>query len=220
MNAAPVGWWAAAVAVVAGLSPLLAGWTVALESGVTSRWWQPRRSSGSRLMVTAGVAVVLAAAALQAAAPWPAEVILAAVGTVLALVDVRVHLLPARLVWPMAGALAVVLTGTAAWGGHWPDLMRAATAAGVVGGGWLVVAFLAPAAIGLGDVRLLAVTAAVLGWVGWAAVLGGQLLTFMAAGVTAVALALMRPAGDDRRGQVPMGPAIVVGTVLAGWLLG
>lgn len=75
-----------------------------------------------------------------------------------------------------------------------------------------------PARHGLGDVRLAALTSGILGWVSWADVWQGQVLTLLLAGLTAVAMALTGGGGVRRLVTVPMGPAMIVGSVLALWL--
>jgi len=152
-----------------------------------------------------------------AARPYPAWVILAAVGAVLIVVDVRVHLLPGRLVYPAAAVITVVLAGIALFDGTGQELLRAVIAAAAVGVFWLIVVFLAPAAMGLGDVRVLALAAGLLGWTSWSAVLYGQCLTFLLAALIAVGLAVFTPQRRGRRMPVPMGPAIIVATVIASW---
>ena len=97
-------------------------------------------------------------------------------------------------------------------------MLRAVLAAVVVGAGWFAVAFLAPSAMGLGDVRVAALAAGLLGWTSWPAVLAGQLAAFGLAVVTAGILAISRPRERGRATQVPMGPALIVGAILATWL--
>ena len=94
----------------------------------------------------------------------------------LAVVDARTHRLPARFVYPLAAVIAAALVASAAVTGAWPDLLRAGLAAMLVGAFWFVVAVLPPAAVGMGDIRVAALTAALLGWQGWPTVLLGQLL--------------------------------------------
>jgi leader peptidase (prepilin peptidase)/N-methyltransferase len=212
----PAGWTVGAVLLVLALSPLLAGWTAALTDGVTTGWWRPRPVNRAGWGITAGTAAALTVAA-AAGRPWPAWLVLAATGAVLIVVDLRTHRLPARLVYPMAGVLAVVLTITTVHTSDSDRLLRAAAAAAAVGAAWFLLAFLAPAAIGLGDVRLFAVTAGMLGWTSWPAVIAGQLLAFLIAGITALVVAVTRPRLRGRRMPVPMGPGIIVGAFLAGW---
>jgi len=213
----PLGRVVAALLVVLAASPLLAGWSAALAAGVTGRWWWPRPVSRARWATVTGIAVLLTVAA-GAGRPWPAWLLLAAVGAVLVAVDTETHRLPARLVYPLAGVLAAVLVAAAAETGESDRLLRAGGAAAAVGATWFLVVFLAPAAMGLGDVRLFAVTAGLLGWIGWPAVVAGQLAAFLLAGVSAVIIAAGRPQRRGRRMRVPMGPAILSAALLVCWL--
>lgn len=213
-------WWAVLLGLlgVAAVSPLLAGWTQALAIGTVHRWWLPRRTTGTRLAVVAAVAAALTVGS-AAARPYPAWVVLAAVGAVLIVVDAQVHLLPGRLVYPAAAVIGAVLAGAAllddGGGGH---LLRAILAAAAVGVFWLILVFLSPSAMGLGDVRVLALSAGLLGWTSWTAVLYGQSLTFLLAAALAIGLAVFKPQQRGRRMPVPMGPAIIVAAVIASWL--
>ena len=204
----------AAVAV----SPLLAAWTVGLTGDTDNDvlWWHPRRVSAPRLVVVAAVGAVLAACA-AGGTPFPAWWLFAAGGTVLCVVDAQQHLLPARIVYPLAAVVFVALALSAVVAGEPDRLLRAVLAAAVVGGGWFTVAFVAPPAVGLGDVRVAAVAAGLLGWTGWPAVLAGQLAAFGLAAVTAGIIAATSPAAG-RAAQVPMGPALIVGALVAAWL--
>ena len=138
-------------------------------------------------------------------------------GTVLCVGDTQHHLLPARLVYPLAAAISVALIFTAVMAGEPDRFLRAVLAAALVGGGWFTVAFLAPPAVGLGDVRVAALAAGLLGWTSWTAVLAGQLAAFGLAAVTTGVIAATGPR-SGRATQVPMGPALIVGALAAAWL--
>ncbi len=214
--------WATAVVVVAAflVSPLLAGWTIGLTTDPpTPRapWWRPRPVSVQRLVAVAAVAAVLAACA-TGDDPLLAWWLFATGGTVLCVVDAEHYLLPARLVHPLSVAVLAVLAVTAAVAGEPDRLVRAVLAGALVGAGWFAVAFLAPSAMGLGDVRVAALTAGLLGWAGWSTVLAGQLAAFGFAAVTAVVLTATHPRGRGRSMQVPIGPALILGAILATWL--
>jgi leader peptidase (prepilin peptidase)/N-methyltransferase len=200
------------------VSPLLAAWTVGLtgdtDNGVP--WWHPRRVSAHRLVVVAAVAAVLAACA-AGGTPLAAWWLFATGGTVLCVVDAQHHLLPARIVYPLAAAVFAVLVLAAVLAGEPDRSLRAVLAAAVVGGAWFAVAFLAPPAVGLGDVRVAALAAGLLGWTSWPNVLAGQLAAFGLAAVTAGIIAATTPAAG-RATQVPMGPALIVGALAAAWL--
>lgn len=207
--------WAPLVAAAAGLavSPLVAGWTTALVEGQRTGWWRPRPISGSRWLISAAVVtvlVLLASAGTPALAWW----LLAVGGAVLVVVDARIEQLPARLVYPLGAAIAGALTVDAVAGGHTDDLLRAAAAAAAVGGGWLAVCFISPRSTGLGDARLAAVLAGVLGYNSWTDVGQALVLTALLGGLTGLILW----ATGRRTGTVPMGPALVVGALLAIWL--
>lgn len=199
------------------LSPVLAGWSLALTDGTTTGWWRWRSSPWSGSAAVAAVAVVLVLAS-SGARPWPAWVVFAAGGAVLVVVDVRAHLLPARLTYPWAGAIGACLVGAAVVTGDWDALLRAALATAAVTAAWLVIALAVPTAVGLGDVRLFAVTGGLLGWTGWTGVIYGEALAFVLAGVSALVVAVTGPRGGLRSLRVPMGPAIILGAALATWL--
>ncbi|MGS0688874.1 prepilin peptidase, partial [Nakamurella sp. GG22] len=195
------------------LSPRLPSTTDKHES----MWWRPRPVSSRRwatVTVVTVVFAVLAAAGSPAVAWW----LLAVGGGMLAVVDAQTQLLPARLIYPLAGVIAAVLVAAAFTGAGPAPLLRAVLAALTVGGLWLAVCVVSPRTTGLGDVRLAALTGGVLGWVGWFEVWQGQVLAFLLAGLTAVVLSLTSRAGLRRLVTVPMGPAMVAGSLLALWL--
>ena len=200
------------------VSPLLAAWTVGLSTDTESDvpWWYPGRISAQRFVVVAAVASVLAACAARGT-PLPAWWLFAAGGTVLCVVDAQHHLLPARIVYPLAAAISVAIVLAAVMAGEPDRLLRAVLAAVLLGGGWFTVAFIAPPAVGLGDVQVAALAAGLLGWTGWSSVLAGQLAAFGLAAVTAVVVAATGQR-SGRAAQVPMGPALIVGALAAAWL--
>ena len=200
------------------VSPLLAAWTAGLtaDSDADVPWWHSQRVSSRRLVVVAAVAAVLAACA-AGGTPLSAWWLFAAGGAVLCVVDVERHLLPARMVYPLAAVILAALAFAAVIAGEPDRLLRAVLAAAVVGGAWFTVAFLAPPAVGLGDVRVAALAAGLLGWISWSAVLAGQLAAFGLAPVTAGIIAATVPAAG-RATQVPIGPALIVGALAAAWL--
>ena len=169
------------------------------------------------MVTVAAVAVVLAAGA-AGGDPIFAWWLFATGGAVLCVTDAQHHLLPARLVYPLAATVLAVLAVTAAVTGEPERLLRALLAAAAVGAGWFAVAFLAPSALGLGDVRVAALAAGLLGWTSWSAVLAGQLAAFALAVVTAGILAITDRRVRYRAMQVPMGPALIIGAILVTWL--
>lgn len=146
------------------------------------------------------LALALEWAALGAFGVW---------SVVLALIDVRTHRLPDRIVLP-AYPLALLLLGAA--------LLLGADPAGLiplVGGSIAMFAFylalrmLRAAGMGGGDVKLAGVLGAVLGYFGWDAVLAGAVAGFVFGGVFAALLILTRRGGRDT--AVAFGPWMLLG---------
>jgi leader peptidase (prepilin peptidase)/N-methyltransferase len=92
-------------------------------------------------------------------------------------------------------------------------VVRAVLAASTVGSGHLAVAILPGGGLGLGDVKLAAVLAFVLGLVGWPAVLLGVLVPYLINGPIALYLLLRRRA--SRHTPLPFGPALLAGALIA-----
>ena len=80
------------------------------------------------------------------------------------------------------------------------------------GGGLLVVAFIAPRGMGMGDVKLAALVGLVLGALGGRFVAVAAGLGILVGGVAAVVALLL---GASRKSGIPYGPSIAVGAVAA-----
>jgi leader peptidase (prepilin peptidase)/N-methyltransferase len=213
-----IAWALVAVAVVAAASPVLAGWTVAFAEGPRASWWRPRSVRWTQIAVVAAVAVALAAAAAQAQ-PRAAWLLLAAGGATLSVVDVRTHRLPLPLTISLAVGEALVLTVTGLVEGDPGRLLRAGAAAVVVGLAWFCLVLAAPRSLGLGDVWVAGLCAALLGWSSWSTVLAGQVATWLLAVPLAAVIAATRRGQLGRHMPVPLGPAIIAGAVVAAaWL--
>jgi len=147
----------------------------------------------------------------------------------LAAMDLDVHRLPDRIMWPTMTALMIGLALAALVAGELGPWLRALLAGLACGGGYLLLALLSLArgslALGLGDVKLAALLGAGLGWFGWQPVLVGMYAGFLAGGVFAVVLLLTRRIGLG--GDLAYGPPMMVGAlfgalsapdVLTSWL--
>jgi leader peptidase (prepilin peptidase) / N-methyltransferase len=166
-------------------------------------------------LLTAGL-FVLTALRFGWSAELPAFWVLAAAGVLLAAVDLRFRLLPDRVVLPALGACALLLAAAAAVEGSWPDLLRAVLGSAALFAGYLVLALLAPAGLGMGDVKLAALLGLHLGWLGWGAVVLGAAAGFVVQALAAVVLLATGRVG--LRGELPFGPAMLAGAGLAiGW---
>jgi leader peptidase (prepilin peptidase)/N-methyltransferase len=147
---------------------------------------------------TAGDAVIVAA-----------YVGFALLSLVLAVVDVRTHRLPDRLVLPAYPALLVLLAVASALRASWSELGRALVAGAVVFAFFLLLRLAQPGGMGGGDVKLAGLIGIVLGYAGWAGVVVGLFAAFLLGGAYSVLLIVRRRA--DRRTAIPFGPWMLLG---------
>lgn len=146
-----------------------------------------------------------------------AWLVVAEIGTPLTMIDVSVHRLPTPLITAMGAGVAACLAVSALVARDPRPAVTAALAGVVLGGGYLLLALFTPSQVGMGDVRLAAVLGAALGAGGWNAVLLGAALPYLLAVPFTVVLLRPRSIGD---GQVPFGPFLVSGAVLAAVVAG
>jgi leader peptidase (prepilin peptidase) / N-methyltransferase len=133
---------------------------------------------------------------------------------VLAAIDLEHKLLPDRVVFPALAAGAAGLLIAALVGGYPDALIHAAVGAAIFGGFLFVVAFINPAGMGGGDVKLAFLLGMFLGYLdGWGVVMVGMFLSFVLGGVIGVIAMLI--SGGGRKMQVPFGPFLVLGTTIA-----
>lgn len=169
---------------------------------------------GRIAVIGSALALAAVSALHHPVSTWPAWWLYSQAGTALAVIDLREHRLPNRLIYPLAAAEVVALTAAAAASDGWVRLIRACLAAVVVGTCWLLAALAAPGGLGLGDVKLAAIAAAPLAWSAWIVVLDAQLVIFLLGLLTAAALAIARPSTRTRRMAIPLGPALVLGALI------
>ncbi|MCW6003120.1 A24 family peptidase [Micromonospora sp. CPCC 205371] len=166
-------------------------------------------------LVEAATAATLALLAWRVSAPLPfAALCWAAVfGVVLAFVDVVVHRLPDRLTLPAAGGTAVLLGLSAALEGE-PGRYGVALASGLgLAAFYLVLALIAPAGMGLGDVKLALCVGLAAGWFGWPVTVMAAMAGFLLAGLYAVVLLVTGKVG--RKDHIPHGPFMLLGALVA-----
>ncbi|MGY1814180.1 prepilin peptidase [Blastococcus sp. SYSU D00820] len=159
-------------------------------------------------LLVAGVLLLTGVRPAAVALAWAAGA-----AVVLAAVDLAVHRLPDAVTLPAAVAGTTALALDAAATGTWPAFGRAALAAAVVGAASGLVWLAAPAALGLGDVKLLALLGLLLGWAGWGVLLAGVFLGLLCGATASLVLLVSRRVGW--RSAVPFGPPLLVGAVLA-----
>jgi leader peptidase (prepilin peptidase)/N-methyltransferase len=168
--------------------------------------------------VEVGTALLFALVALRFGLSWelPAFLFLAGVGVLLAVIDLQHRKLPNRVLVPSVAVGAALLT-VAAVGEHaWPALLHAGLGGFAYFAVFLVMALISPKSLAMGDVKLAALLGLHLGWLGWSAVVLGAAAGFVVqASVALVLLALRRV---TLRGELPFGPAMLLGAALViGW---
>jgi leader peptidase (prepilin peptidase)/N-methyltransferase len=165
-------------------------------------WWADAESrsaarSGPRTRILGAVVTTgafgLLAIRTEADALLPAFLAVIAVGT--AISAVAVLLVAGLLIRGEPGRLLAVLVGAAA--------MFAL---------YFVIALIAPAAMGMGDVKLAALLGGALGTAGLTAWLVGLLAAFVIGG--GVAVAALAAGRVGWRGNIPFGPWMIAGTLI------
>ncbi|MGC3004768.1 prepilin peptidase, partial [Streptomyces sp. G35A] len=192
----------------------VSGWLGPARCG---RCAAPSYGSGTAPVLVTAVVCAALAATTGTRPELGVWLLLAPVGVLLAVVDLRVRRLPDPLTLPFAGA-ALVLLGLVALvpehAGEWTTALLGALA---LGAGYFVLFLINPNGMGFGDVKLALGAGAVLGWYGWPTVMLGTFAGFLSGALYGGALVVARRAG--RKTAIPFGPFLIAGA-FAGLLIG
>ena len=153
--------------------------------------------------------------ALGNGSPWELAALawLALLGIPLAVIDVRSRRLPDWLTLPaFAGVIALLGAGAVA-DQQYAHIGQAFLGAAALAGLYLALMVIRPGGMGLGDVKLAASVGAALTWAGWQALLAGTFLALVLAAVCGLALMAMGRA--TRGSQLPFGPFMLIGALVA-----
>ena len=131
----------------------------------------------------------------------------------LSLIDLRLFILPNRIVFPVTGASIVLLTVAAVAEGDGEPLLRALACAVATFFVFFVLHLLSPRALGFGDVKLVFLLGLDLGWLGAGEVVLGIVLGFVLGAVIGVLLLVTRV--KTRKDHVPFGPFLAAGAMIA-----
>ena len=137
----------------------------------------------------------------------------AGAAVVLAQVDLAVHRLPDRVVFPSIAVVAAAWLADAVVLDTWDSLLRAVLAGLAAFVAAVVAALISPGGMGFGDVKLLGLLGLLLGWFGWSVLGLGVVLGFVVGALGTVVLLVLRRAGW--RTEVALGPSLLLGAVLA-----
>ncbi|MEU5879593.1 A24 family peptidase [Spirillospora sp. NPDC047279] len=177
-------------------------------------WTEPLRARPIGTAFGCAVMIALLTWRVGPHAALPAFLYLGVVGVALAVVDVALKRLPDPLTLPSYAIGAVLLAAAAPFTGDGgARLVHALIGMAALWALFAVQWFLLPSAIGLGDVKLAGVLGLYLGWLGADAWLLGVFATFVTGGLVAVALLVTRRAG--RGSELPYGPFMLLGTLIA-----
>lgn len=163
-------------------------------------------------LITAGL---FGGTAARFEADWvlPAYLVLAGALMALSVIDLKLFLLPNRIVFPLAGASVVLLgLGALAEGelGWYGRALLAGVASFVV---FAALHIISPRSMGFGDVKLAFVLGLYLGYLGWGEVVLGLFLGFLYGAVIGVGLIVTKL--RSRKDHVPFGPFLAAGTMTA-----
>jgi leader peptidase (prepilin peptidase)/N-methyltransferase len=220
-----------AVGAVCAIVGVAAGpWLALLADRVPERkpLSQPWLESPDRNAITVATAVLFGAVGERVGTNWalPAFLVFTACLVVVTVTDLRLFLIPNRIIYPTLLATVILLSAAAVLYSDYGSLKRAA-----IGGfgAWflmLVIHLINPRGMAFGDVRLAAVIGAYEGWIGYGHVALALFLAFIAAAVIGGFLIVARKRGA--KDAVPFGPflafgamtAVLFGTTLLDWYAG
>ncbi|HZD38869.1 MAG TPA: A24 family peptidase [Actinomycetes bacterium] len=204
---------AALAAVIAGVLGLPAG----TAARALARRHCRRRLLARPPLLEVATALLWAVLALRVwpshPAALPAYLALGLACVALVAIDLDARLLPNRITYPALGLVAVLLLVASLVEHDLGRMLRSLEAAGVAGTFLLALAMLQPGGMGLGDVKFALVLGLALGWLGWSALVAGFVGAFLLGGLAAlIALLALRA---SRKTQLPFGPWLALGTLLA-----
>jgi leader peptidase (prepilin peptidase) / N-methyltransferase len=131
----------------------------------------------------------------------------------LSLIDLEHKILPNRIVYPSVLAAIPLLAITAALGPGLEPWIRALLGGLAGAGGFLIVALISPAGMGMGDVKLAGLIGLFVGYLGWGRLLVAFFASFAAGALVGIMLMIVRRAG--RKTQIPFGPFMALGAIIS-----
>jgi leader peptidase (prepilin peptidase) / N-methyltransferase len=171
--------------------------------------------SGRYPLVEFGTGVVFAVLTARLGPAWalPAFLYIAAVGIALAVIDWDTRRLPNALTLPSYAVGIALLAGAAAIDGSWSMLLRAALGMVALFGLYFALAFVYPAGMGFGDVKLAGLLGLYLGWLGWGTWCVGAFAGFLLGAIGGGVVIATRRGG--RKTAIPFGPFMLAGALVA-----
>ena len=146
-------------------------------------------------------------------AALPAYLYFTAAGVALAAIDVEYHRLPDVIVLPSYPVVLVLLGVAALVDRDFSALLRALTGGAALFGAYRTLAFIHPAGMGFGDVKLAGVVGAVLAYLSWGTLIVGTLGAFILGSVVGGAWVAAHRGG--RKAGIAFGPFMIAAALLA-----
>ena len=131
----------------------------------------------------------------------------------LSLIDLEHKILPNRIVYPSIIAGIPLLAVVAATGPGLEPWLRALAGMVAGAGGFLVVALISPAGMGMGDVKLAGLIGLFTGYLGWGRLVVAFFASFAVGAVVGIVLMIAGKAG--RKTAIPFGPFMALGAIFS-----
>ncbi|CAB5024965.1 MAG: prepilin peptidase [Actinobacteria bacterium] len=166
-------------------------------------------------LVELGTGLLFGAVTWWSGATWalPAYLYLAAIGVALSAIDIDTKRLPNAIVLPSYAVASGLLLLPALLEGYRTSLLYAAITGIALFTFYFLLAFIYPAGMGFGDVKLAGVLGLYLGWSGWGLAVVATFVAFLLGSV--VGVVVMVRSGGGRKTKVPFGPFMLLGTFAA-----
>jgi leader peptidase (prepilin peptidase)/N-methyltransferase len=201
----------AAAAMLCGLLGLVVGF---FSNRLIDRWCKPRTRARFVLveLVTAGL---FAATVFRFGddAVIPAYLVFFTSLVAVSAIDLDLHIIPNRIIYPTIFASIPLLAIAAALNDDFESLENALIGGAAAFAALFVIHLVSPAGMGFGDVRLSFVLGLFLGWLSLSHVLIGIFLGFLLGAFIGVALVATRI--RSRKDAIPFGPFLAGGAALA-----
>lgn len=166
-------------------------------------------------LIEAGTAFLFVVVGLRFGLSWelPAFLYLAAISVVLGLIDLDTRRLPNVVVLPsyLVGGFLFLIPSIAE--GDWSKYLAAWLGALGLFMVYFAMAWVYPAGMGFGDVKLAGLLGLYLGWLGWGVLMAGTFFGFLSGALVGVGLMVFGSAG--RKTRIPFGPFMLIGAWIA-----
>jgi leader peptidase (prepilin peptidase)/N-methyltransferase len=173
-----------------------------------------RHPRAERIGAAAALAGAFALLAAREGATVRLSVVLvfAIAAVIISVVDLREKRVPNPVLLVAGAAVAALALLDAAVTGAWGSLLGALLGGAALFAIYLVIALIAPAAMGMGDVKLAALAGFVLGGAGWTNWIIGTAAGVLCGGIAATAVLIARRRGPS--GSLPYAPTMALGALL------